>query len=167
MADPARLSTGIVPRIFASWLRPGRVVRGLSPMREGALLAVLMGAMLVFLVAQMPGHARAAEIDPAVPLGGRMAGAIMAVLFLLPLLAYALASLSGLVLRLAGRQIAADDARLALFWALLAVGPAMLLSGLVEGLIGPGTALTLTRMIAGFGFLFIWGAGLSALMTRA
>ena len=87
MADPARLTGGIVPRILASWRRPGRVVRGLSPVPEGALLAILMAAMLVFLIAQAPGHARAAVEDPSIPLGGRMAGAVMAVIFLWPLIA--------------------------------------------------------------------------------
>ena len=43
MADPARLKGGVVPRILASWRRPGEVVRGLRPISEGALLAILMG----------------------------------------------------------------------------------------------------------------------------
>lgn len=167
MADPARLTGGLVPRILASWRRPGTVVRGLSPMSEGALLAILMAAMVIFLIAQAPGHARAAVNDPSVPLGGRMAGAVMAVIFLWPLIAYALAALAGFVAGLFGWRIAPADSRLALFWALFAAAPAVLLSGLVQGLIGPGTALTVTGMIALLGILFIWGAGLRALAERA
>ena len=167
MADKARVSAGIAPRVLASWRRPGRVVRALSPMSEGAMLAVLMGAMLVFLIAQAPGHARAAALDPAVPMAGRMAGALTAVLLMMPLVAYVVASLVALASRLTRWRLAAEDSRLALFWALLAISPAMLLSGLVEGLIGPGAALSLTRLIAGLGFLFIWGAGLRALARRA
>ena len=129
-------------------------------MPEQVLVVVLLLAMLIFLVAQAPGHARAAHLDPTVPLGVRMGGSVMAVLFLMPLLAYGLAALSGLVMRLVGRPILARHARLALFWALLAVAPAMLLSGLVEGLMGSGSALTLTRIIAGLGFVLVWGAGL-------
>ena len=163
MADKTRVSAGIAPRVLASWRRPGQVVRGLSPMSEGAMLAVLMGAMLVFLIAQAPGHARAAALDPSVPMGGRMAGALTAVVLMMPLLAYAVASLVALASRLTPWRLAAEDSRLALFWALLAVAPAMLLSGLTEGLVGPGTALTLTRVLAGLGFLVIWGAGLRAL----
>ena len=166
MADPARLTGGIVPRILASWRRPGRVVRGLSPVPEGALLAILMAAMLVFLIAQAPGHARAAVEDPSIPLGGRMAGAVMAVIFLWPLIAYAVAALSGFLAGLAGLRIAPADARLALFWALFAVAPATLLSGLVAGLIGPGAALNVTSVVTGLGFLFIWGAGFRALAER-
>ncbi|MDO5603603.1 MAG: hypothetical protein Q4G25_00440 [Paracoccus sp. (in: a-proteobacteria)] len=167
MADPARLRAGIVPRVLASWRRPGRVMRDLSPMSEGALLATLMGAMLVFLIAQTPGHARAAALDPSVPLAGRMAGAVMAVIFLLPLLAYAVAALVSFAMRLAGRPVAPEDSRLALFWSLLAISPAMLLGGLTEGLAGPGPALTLVRVVTGIGFIVIWGAGLKALGGRA
>ena len=166
MADKARVSGGIAPRVLASWRRPGQVVRGLSPMSEGAMLAVLMGAMLVFLIAQAPGHARAAALDPAVPMAGRMAGALTAVLLMMPLLAYAVASLVALASRLTPWRLEGEDSRLALFWALLAISPAMLLSGLVEGLIGPGPALTITRLVAGIGFLFIWGGGIRALARR-
>lgn len=167
MADKTRVSAGIAPRVLASWRRPGQVVRGLSPMSEGAMLAVLMGAMLVFLIAQAPGHARAAALDPAVPMAGRMAGALTAVLLMMPLVAYVVASLVALASRLTRWRLAAEDSRLALFWALLAISPAMLLAGLVEGLIGPGPALTITRLIAGIGFLFIWGSGIRALARRA
>ena len=167
MADKTRVSAGIAPRVLASWRRPGRVVRGLSPMSEGAMLAVLMGAMLVFLIAQAPGHARAAALDPAVPMAGRMAGALTAVLLMMPLVAYVVASLVALASRLTRWRLAAEDSRLALFWALLAVAPAMLLSGLTEGFSGPGAALTLTRVVAGLGFLVIWGAGLRALAEKA
>ena len=167
MADKTRVSAGIAPRVLASWRRPGQVVRGLSPMSEGAMLAVLMGAMLVFLIAQAPGHARAAALDPAVPMAGRMAGALTAVLLMMPLVAYVVASLVALASRLTRWRLAAEDSRLALFWALLAVAPAMLLSGLTEGFAGPGAALTLTRAVAGLGFLVIWGAGLRALARKA
>ncbi|HMQ41926.1 MAG TPA: hypothetical protein PKC09_11705 [Paracoccus sp. (in: a-proteobacteria)] len=167
MADPARLKGGVVPRILASWRRPGEVVRGLRPISEGALLAILMAAMLIFWIAQAPGHARAAVENPDVPLGGRMAGAAMAVIFIMPLIAYAVAALADLALRLAGWRIAPADGRLALFWALLAVAPAVLLTGLVAGLVGPGAGLNITGALSGLGFLFIWGAGLRALAVRS
>ena len=96
-----------------------------------------------------------------------MAGALTAVLLMMPLVAYAVASLVALASRLTRWRLAAEDSRLALFWALLAISPAMLLAGLVEGLIGPGPALTITRLIAGIGFLFIWGGGIRALARRA
>lgn len=135
-------------------------------MPDRVLIAVLMLAMLIFLIAQAPGNARAAQLDPSVPLDARMAGALLAVMFIMPLLAYAVAGLVSVLSLLTGRRLAPQDSRLALFWALLAVAPAMLLSGMVAGFIGPGPALVATRMIAGIGFLFIWGAGISVLARR-
>lgn len=159
------MQSGIVPRIVQSWWAPGRVVQSLRGMPDRALVVILMAAMLLFLVAQLPEHARAAQIDPSVPLAARIAGAAMAVLFMMPLAAYGLAALVGLLARLTPWRLAARDSRLALFWALLAVAPAMLLAGLTAGLIGPGAPLTLTRALAGIGFLIIWGAGLRAVAT--
>ncbi len=159
--------TGSVPRIVQSWWAPGRVVGSLRGTPERVLIVILMAAMLIFLIAQAPGHARAAHLDPSVPLDARMGGALLAVMFMMPLLAYALAELVAFLSRLTPWPVASQDSRLALFWALLAVAPAMLLSGLTEGFAGPGAALTLTRAVAGLGFLVIWGAGLRALARKA
>ncbi|MFD2814985.1 hypothetical protein ACFSYD_12145 [Paracoccus aerius] len=105
MADPQRGSVGaaprgIVPRVLQSWVAPRRVVRGLSDMPEGSKLGVLMSAMLIFLIAQAPGHARLAQLDPAVPFQARMGGALLAVMFMMPILAYGLAALASLLSRL-------------------------------------------------------------------
>lgn len=158
---------GILPRVLQSWWAPRRVVRGLADMPDRALLAVLLFAMLIFLIAQAPGHARAAHLDPSVPLEARMGGAIMAVMFLMPLLAYGVAALVSGLVRLTRWRLDPRHSRLALFWALLAIAPIMLLSGLVEGFIGPGPALTLCRTISGIGFIVIWGAGIAALVRAA
>lgn len=154
---------GMVPRIVSSWWRPGRVVASLSEMPDRVLVVVLMAAMLMFLIAQAPVHARAAALDPSVPLEARMGGALLAVMFIMPLLAYGLAALVAGLSRLTPWPVGARQSRLALFWALLAVSPAMLLAGLTAGMVGPGPALTLTRLIAGLGFVAIWVAGLRAL----
>ncbi|WP_374301437.1 hypothetical protein [Paracoccus sp. (in: a-proteobacteria)] len=171
MADLERGSVtppgGIAPRVLQSWWAPRRVVRGLSAMPERVKLVVLMLAMLIFLVAQAPANARLAQLDPSVPFDARMGGALLAVLFLMPLLAYALAAVVSALSRLTPWRLTPEDSRLALFWALLAVAPAMLLAGLVAGLIGPGPALAVVQAICGAGFLMIWGAGLSALARRA
>ena len=156
----------MVPRILQSWVAPRRVVRGLSGMPEGSKLAVLMAAMLIFLIAQAPGHARLAQLDPSVPFQVRMGGALLAVMFMMPILAYALAGLTSLLSRLTPWRLTPEDARLALFWALLAVAPAMLLAGLVAGLVGQEPALAVVQGVCGFGFLMIWGAGMSALARR-
>lgn len=158
---------GILPRILQSWWAPRRVVRDLSGMPESGKLVVLMAAMLIFLIAQAPLRAREAQLDPSVPFDARMGGAMLAVMFLMPLLAYGAASLTALVSRVTPWRLGGDDARLALFWALLAVAPAMLLWGLVAGLLGPGVPEVLSRSLVGIGFLGIWGAGIAALAGKA
>ncbi|RNF36250.1 hypothetical protein [Paracoccus methylarcula] len=157
----------MLPRILQSWWAPRRVVRGLAAMPERVKLVVLMAAMLIFLIAQTPMHARAAALDPSVPFEARMGGSLLAVMFLMPLIAYAVAGLLSLLSRLTPWRLTHEDSRLALFWALLAAAPAVLLAGLVAGLIGPGSALSLAQALSGIGFLVIWGAGIAALARRA
>ena len=156
----------MLQRVLKSWWAPRRVVRELSGMPERVKLVVLLLAMLIFLVAQAPMHARAAAQDASVPLEARMGGSVLAVMFLMPLVAYALAGLVSLLSRVSPRRLSHEDSRLALFWALLAVAPAVLLAGLVAGLIGQGPALTFARALSGVGFLVIWGAGISALVRQ-
>lgn len=160
------MQAGIVPRVIASWWRPGPVITALRGLPDRALIAILMAAMLMFLVAQLPIHARAAHFDPSVPLQARIGGAMLAVMFMMPLLAYAMAALVAAVSQLTSRPISGQDSRLALFWALLAVSPAMLLAGLTAGLSGAPAAVGLTRAVAGVGFLVIWGAGLRTLSRK-
>lgn len=157
---------GILPRIVQSWWSPRRVVRGLSAMPESGKLAVLMAALLIFLIAQGPLRAREAQLDPSVPFEARMGGAMLAVLFMMPLIAYAVAAIVSMLSRLFPKRLTPEDSRLALFWALLAVSPAMLLWGIVAGLIGPGPAQMLTQVLVGVGFLMIWGAGVRALARK-
>ena len=157
---------GLIPRIFLSWRAPGRAVRGLSDLSEPALLALLLGTMAVYFVAQWPGHARAAALDPSVPLQARLGGALMATMFLMPLGVMALALVAGLVARAFGLAVDGRASRLALVWALAATAPAMLLAGLVQGMIGAGPALTLVHVIAGIAFFVFWFAGLRALARK-
>lgn len=154
-------------RVLRSWWAPRHVVRSMSDIPDRVLLIVLMLAMLITLVAQAPGNARAAQLDPSIPMDARMGGAVLGTIFMMPLLSYAVAGLVSLLSRATPWRVDARESRLALFWALLAASPATLLAGLVAGLIGPGPELTLTRSIAGAGFLFIWCAGLSALARRS
>lgn len=144
--------------IVRSWTQPRKVIRarldrGIS---EPQLLALLMGACLLLFVAQTPALSRAAFLDPSVPLEARLAGALMATLFLVPLIAYALAAISHLIARALGGKGQGIDARLALFWALLAISPAMLFQGLLAGFVGPSTGLTIVGLLVGVGFLTMW-----------
>jgi hypothetical protein len=148
--------------IFSTWRRPRSVMRALlaEGPREDRALASLIGALVLMFVAQWPQHARAAHLDPSVPLEARIAGALMAVLFILPLAAYAVAALSHLVARVFGGHGSFWGTRRVLFWTLLALSPIVLFQGLVAGLIGPGAALSLVQAVAALSFVLIWGAGL-------
>lgn len=144
--------------ILESYRRPRAVFRRklAGGAHEGRALATLIGACLLIFVAQWPGLARAAYIDPAIPLDARLGGALLGTLFLLPPIAYGVAALSHLVARVLGGTGSFFTARLALFWALLAVSPLMLLQGLVRGFIGPGPALTLVGLAVLAAFMMLW-----------
>lgn len=143
--------------IVASYRHPRAVVRRrIDQADEGRALALLMGACVLVFVSQWPGHARAAHLDPLIPLDARLGGALMATLFFLPPIAYGVAFLGRLVARLFGGRGTGLGARVALFWSLVAISPLMLLQGLVAGLIGPGPALSLTGAGVGLAFAYLW-----------
>jgi len=145
--------------IVESYRRPRRVFRRrLAGAQEAQALAVLMGACLLIFVAQWPGLARDAHLDPSIPLDARLGGALLASLFLLPLIAYGIAAISHLGARVLGGNGSFLGARLALFWALLAVSPLMLLHGLVRGFIGAGPAQTAVSVAVLAVFLILWVA---------
>ena len=144
--------------LVAAWRGPRRFLRAKleAGPREDRALAVLMGACLLAFLAQGPGLARAAHLDPSVPFDARIGGALMATVFLLPLLAYGVAALSHLVARALGGRGTGYAARLALFWALFAIAPAMLVQGLVGGLAAPGPLLTFLGAGVLAAFLWLW-----------
>lgn len=144
--------------ILAAWRRPRAFIRRKlgDGVREDRALAVLMGAGALIFVAQWPVLARAAELDPAVPFEARIGGALLASVFLLPLAMYLLAALSHVIARAVGGRGGWFGARLALFWALFATSPLMLLNGLVGGVLGQGRAeMTVGLLVLG-GFLYLW-----------
>ncbi|MGG7646354.1 YIP1 family protein [Rhodovulum sp. YNF3179] len=128
---------------------------------EGRALTWLMAAAVLLFAAQLPALAREAHLsggDP--PFAALASGALLGAVVIAPLMFYGLAALSHLVARIFGGQGGWLGARIALFWALLAAAPLMLLRGLVAGFIGAGPALTITGSLAGGVFLFFWLAGL-------
>lgn len=149
--------------IVATYRRPGAVLRGLlgqGPREDRALIFLVIGCLLVF-VAQTPRLAREA-FETEQDLGMLMGASLMAWLFIAPLLLYLLAGLTGVIGRVAGAGISAYGARLALFWALLASSPLMLLWGLTSGFIGPGPEQTLVGVAWCVAFFWFWIAGLVA-----
>lgn len=148
--------------IVESWRRPRVVMRRklIEGLTEGRSLAMLMGACALIFVAQWPRLAREAHVDPSVPLEGRLGGTLFAMIFVAPLLFYAVAALSQGVARLAGGRGQGAAMRLALFWALLAVSPAMLFQGLLSGFLGPSPAVSVVGAGTLAGFVYIWGANM-------
>ncbi|MCC6863833.1 MAG: YIP1 family protein [Rhodobacteraceae bacterium] len=144
--------------VLRSWRDPRGVIRTklAAGQREDQALATLMGACALIFVAQWPWLSREAFLQPNIPLEARIVGALMACVFLLPLILYALAAMSHLVARFLGGKGSWFTARMALFWALFAVSPLMLLNGLVAGFIGYGTVLSVVNFIVAVGFLYLW-----------
>ncbi|WOI57046.1 YIP1 family protein [Palleronia sp. LCG004] len=151
--------------ILRSYRGPGPVLRrrlgGPDGRGEARALITLMLACGLIFVAQWPrlsreSHLSGREVDMLI------GGALLGWLFIAPLVLYALAGISHVIARIFGGRGSHLDARMALFWALLAAAPLWLLWGLVAGLIGPGPALDVTGLVALVAFLALWLAGLYA-----
>ena len=147
--------------ITATYLRPARVMRRLLAMgqREDRALIFLMAACVIVFIAQMPRLSRESHLTGQ-DLNMLLGGALLGWLFLAPLFFYALAAVSHLLARLLGGQGDWYGARLALFWALLASTPMLLLHGLVAGFIGQGPQLQSVGLVWMVMFLWFWFSGL-------
>lgn len=144
--------------ILSTWRRPRSIIRAklAQGMREDRALAVLMGACALLFLAQWPALSRAAHLDPSVPLDARLGGALLATIFILPPVLYALAALSHLIARAFGGKGSPYGARLALFWALLCAAPLVLFHGLVAGFLGQELQVTVVGVIVFLAFLWLW-----------
>ncbi|QFU08534.1 Yip1 domain protein [Rhodobacteraceae bacterium THAF1] len=150
--------------IAASYRRPGPVIRRRlgdpSSAEERALVTCMLACFLIF-VAQWPRLSREAflteqDVQPMI------GGALMGWIFIMPLALYALAGISHFVAKRLGGQGTYVEARMALFWALLAATPLWLFWGLLAGFQGPGVALDIVGIAALLAFVLIWAAGLYA-----
>lgn len=148
--------TRLLCELVSAWPAPGATFQAILARKPGeeTLLAFVMFACLSGLVLRLPrlldGAGAAERIGPAI------AGALI----FAPLFFYGLAAASALVLRLFGRRSVWRQARLALFWSLLAVQPLAVI-GAILSLFGlpEMIANTLTTL----GFLYLWGAALVAI----
>ncbi len=147
--------------ITATYRGPGKVMRKLLSMgqREDRALAFLMAGCLIVFVAQLPRLAREAHITGQ-ELNMLMGGALLGWIIIAPLFFYLIAALSHLFAKTVGGKGSWFGARLALFWALLASSPLLLLHGLVAGFIGEGPALQIVGAIWIAIFLWFWVMGL-------
>lgn len=167
-----------IPR---SWLRPRAVMhRRLSgEPEEKVAFAYLAAASVLGFVAQLPGLVRTSrESDPeleaaivsesarvgvAVPADLTQAkfealfsGALMGWIFIVPIVLYVVAFVVHQIARLIGGKGTGLDVRIATFWSVLAVTPALLLLGLTTGFVGPGPAQSIVGTVTLCGFIWIW-----------
>jgi hypothetical protein len=151
----------ILRDIVATYRGPVAVLRRrvAGGAREDRALAVLMAGCTLLFVAQWPRLAREAH-ETGAELEMLMGGSLMALIFILPLLLYVLAGLLRMIAKIFGGKGGSYDARMALFWALLASGPVFLLNGLTQGFMGPGPQSALTGLVALVVFLWFWLSGL-------
>lgn len=160
----------ITADILAAWKGPRQFIRAkqVENPSEAKGLVLMLSACLLIFVARWPWLARDAELqrqaaesaglpaDQVPSLQALMGINLFVLVFMLPLILFALAALSHLVARLLGGKGSHRGARLALVWALLATAPAMLFQGLVAGLVGPGLQLTLVGVLVAGLFLWQW-----------
>lgn len=150
--------------ILRSYRAPRAVLRERLALdrREGRALVYLMIACGLIFVAQWPRLARQAHFSDAIPFDGLMAGALFGWLFLAPLFFYLVGALLGLVLRFLRRGADPFAARLALFWALLAVSPLFMVQGAIAAVTGPGALALVSGLAVLVAFVVILLAGLRA-----
>lgn len=141
--------------IIESHIRPRRVMARLLGIgkREDRIFAMLLGGCLVLFMSQWPYRSRQSHLSGQT-LTDYIQHDALALIFILPLLAYGFAGLLRLVSRVFGAKADYYTARLAFFWALLAASPTVILSGLVKGFMGLGVANSVVGAL--WFFIFLW-----------
>jgi len=127
--------------------------------REDRVLAMLMGGCIILFVSQWPYRARQAHLTGET-LTDYIQHDAVGLIFVLPLLAYGVAALLRLISRIFGAKADYYSARLAMFWALLASSPALVLAGMVKGFIGLGAANSIIGALWLLVFLWVLGNSL-------
>lgn len=143
--------------IVESWHHPGVVIRRLlaNGPSEPFAFSLLVTFLILAFTAAAPNLARAAFLQPDTTLIQRLYAAGLGLLVTIPIW-YLLAAIGHLVARALGGTGSFYGGRLALFWALVAVSPAMLLQGLVQGLLGFGPATVAAGAVVATIFLIFW-----------
>ncbi len=143
--------------IFRSYRYPRAVIANklAQGAREDRAIATLLGACLLMFISNLPSLARQAHMEET-SLLRLLSYSVYGLFFFFPLIAYMLAAVTrilALPLRPTGGWYAA---RLALFWALFATTPLMLLNGLVSGFVENQSARNTVGLLWLVGFLWLW-----------
>lgn len=147
--------------IVATYRGPGRVIQRLLSMgeREDRALAFVMAACVLVFIAQLPRLSRESHLTGQ-ELNMLLGGTLLAWVMIAPLLLYMVAAISHAIAKILGGKGSWYGARVALFWALLASSPLLLLHGLVAGMVGQGAALDTVGLIWITIFSWFWVGGL-------
>ncbi|PTX55849.1 hypothetical protein C8N43_0496 [Litoreibacter ponti] len=154
--------------IFRSYRAPRAVARSFrdAGADDGTGLGWLFGACILFFLAQLPELQRTAHLSGGdTPFFGLALGTFFGTLLLAPIVIFLVASVSGYIARAVGWGGTVTDARLAMFWGLLASAPLVLIQGALSGLIGTGPAASILALAAFVAFFWVWVNGLIALGT--
>ena len=129
----------LIKNIMDSYFRPSHIFSTMYSDCKGestALAFLSLGCCITFL-SNWPVLMRRSLVENQ-PLEVLLGGALLAWLFLAPLLFYFFAWLLSIILKIIGFQARGLFVRLTLFWGFLASTPILLIFGLVGGYIGDG-----------------------------
>lgn len=151
----------VIHDVVTSYRAPRTVFRRRvgTEQREDRALAVLLFSCILVFIAQMPRLARQAH-ETGEELNMLMGATLLAWVFIMPLILYAVGTLTHVAARMFGGKGSSYAARFALFWALLCAAPLWLLWGVVAGFMGPGVQLSVVGLIALLAFLMFWSINL-------
>ena len=153
----------VAVEIFRAYFEPRCSARRmlLRTDSEGKAFALVFAGCIFLFLAQLaelvkPGASSGMHPSLTALATARLIGALL----LAPLVFYAVAGISGLIARLLGRSIGWRHARVSLFWAVLAVSPAAMLSAIADGFLGGGILVNTFPWILMTLFLLFWTCGL-------
>lgn len=152
----------VIVDMMSSYSGPHKVVArhlAIGQREDRALVYLLLGAVVVF-VSQAPVQARLAHFDNTVPLEARLYWSGLFWIFMVPLAMYPLAALSRIIAGAFGHSVTWFGARMALFWAILASTPILLLQGMASGLVHKGPLPSILLLMWLLVFLWFWMSGL-------
>lgn len=152
--------------IAASYLRPGTVIAQLKARNPGEeqLLAFVMFACLFGFVTQLPDILAKVAGDPSGNSPALNAGAtLVGAMIFAPLFFYFVAGISHLIVRIMGGNSGWYDARLALFWSLLAIQPAVILAKIMSTFLPVAALQPVISAVLAALFAFMWISGLRRL----
>ena len=138
----------IVLDIITTHRKPQQVFMGLlgGVVSESRSLAILMGGCVGTFVSSWPALARQAHLESK-DVTDLMGGALLAWIFIMPLVFYVLAMMLWGIQRVLMGRARMDQMRIVLFWSFFASLPFMFLHGLVRGFIGAGAAQNIVGFI--------------------